>query len=72
MFLYLFSLSVSRNSHCVFFHSFSFVHTVKALLIRYIVDKQDAHCAAIVGSGDGPEAFLACGVPYLQFHALAV
>jgi hypothetical protein len=51
---------------------FLVLHTVKALLIRHIVYEQDTHGAAVVGGGDGSKALLACGVPYLQFHSLAV
>jgi hypothetical protein len=41
--------------------------TVKAALVRHVVDKEDAHGAAVVGGGDGPEALLAGRVPDLQF-----
>jgi hypothetical protein len=47
-------------------------HTVEAPLIGDIVDEQDAHGAAVVGSGDGAETLLAGGVPDLQLDALAV
>lgn len=46
--------------------------TVEGALIGDIVNQQDAHGTAIVGGGDGAEAFLACGIPDLQLHALAV
>ena len=46
--------------------------TVEAPLIRHIVDKQNAHGAAVVGRRDGAEALLAGRVPYLQLDALAV
>ena len=46
--------------------------TVKASLIRHIVDQQNSHGTSVVCGGDGPEPFLSCGVPYLQLYPLAV
>ena len=46
--------------------------TVEAPLIRNIVHKQNAHGAPVVRRRNGPEALLACGIPYLQLHALAI
>ena len=46
--------------------------TVEALLICHIVHQQDSHSSSIVCGGDGAEALLSCGIPYLQLHALAV
>ena len=40
--------------------------TVKALLVCYIVNKQDSHGASVVGCGDGAEALLARGIPDLE------
>lgn len=47
-------------------------HTVKRPLVRDVVDEEDAHGAAVVGGGDGAEALLAGGIPYLELDALAV
>lgn len=41
-------------------------------LIGHVVDKENAHRAAVVCSCDGTEAFLARGVPDLQFHSLSI
>lgn len=41
-------------------------------LVGHVIDKKDAHRAAVVCSCDGTEAFLARRVPDLQFHSLAV
>ena len=46
--------------------------TVEAPFICNVVDQQNAHSASVVGRGDGPEALLAGGIPYLQLHTLAV
>jgi hypothetical protein len=46
--------------------------TVEALLICHVVHQQDSHSSSVVCGGDGAEALLPCGVPYLQLHALAV
>lgn len=46
--------------------------TVKALLIRNIINQQNAHRSSIVSGRNRPEAFLASGIPYLQLHPLAV
>jgi len=46
--------------------------TVEALLIRHVVHQQDTHGASVVSGGDGAEALLTRGVPYLQLNALAV
>ena len=46
--------------------------TVEGLLIRDVVDKQDAHGSPVVRRGDGAEALLARRVPDLQLDALAV
>jgi len=46
--------------------------TVEALLICHIVHQQDSHSSSVVCGGDGAEALLSCGIPYLQLHALAV
>ena len=46
--------------------------TVETPLVGDIIHQQDAHGAAIVGGGDGAEALLARGVPYLQLDSLAV
>lgn len=46
--------------------------TVKGSLVGHVVDEQDAHGAAVVGGGDGPEALLAGGVPDLELDALAI
>jgi hypothetical protein len=35
-----------------------------------VVDEQGADGAAVVGTGDGAEVLLACGVPDLQFDGL--
>jgi hypothetical protein len=48
------------------------VHTAKAPLIRNIINQQYAHRASVISCRDRPESFLACCVPYLQLHALAV
>ena len=37
-----------------------------------VVDEQDAHGAAVVGRGDGPEPLLSRRVPYLQLDLLPV
>lgn len=37
-----------------------------------IVHEQDAHCPSVVGGGKGAEAFLASGVPDLQFNGHTV
>lgn len=46
--------------------------TVKRPLIRNIIHEQNPHSPPIICRGDGPEALLSCGVPYLQLDALAV
>jgi hypothetical protein len=46
--------------------------TVEASFIRNVVYQQDTHGTSVVRGGDGPEALLAGGIPYLQLHALAV
>jgi hypothetical protein len=46
--------------------------TLERSLVGHIVDKQDAHGPAVVGSGDGAEALLAGGIPDLQLDALAI
>ena len=43
--------------------------TVEAPLIRHIVDKQNAHGAAVVGRRDGAEALLSCRVPLQSMAA---
>jgi hypothetical protein len=48
------------------------IRTVEGSLVGDVVYQQDAHGAAVVGSGDGAEALLAGGVPYLQLDALAI
>lgn len=51
---------------------FLLVHTVEALFICDIVDKQNSHGATIISGRDCSEALLSGGIPYLQFHALAI
>ena len=46
--------------------------TVETPLVRYIIHEEDAHGASVICGGDGAEALLAGGVPYLELHALAV
>lgn len=46
--------------------------TIETPLISHIVHQQDAHSTSVVCRGDGTEPFLACGIPYLQLHALAI
>jgi hypothetical protein len=46
--------------------------TVERSLIRDIIDEKNTHGAAIISRGNGSEAFLAGGIPYLQLDALAV
>lgn len=43
----------------------------EGVLIGDVVDDNDAVGAAVVGRGDGAEAFLACRVPDLEFDRLA-
>ena len=47
-------------------------HTVEAPFIGDIINQQNTHRTAIVRCRDGPEAFLASGIPYLQLHALPI
>lgn len=46
--------------------------TVETLLIRHVIHQQNTHGTSVVGGGDGAEALLSRGVPYLQLNALAV
>ena len=46
--------------------------TVETPLIGHIIDEKNAHSTAVVCRGDGSKTFLACGIPYLQLHALAI
>lgn len=48
------------------------LRTVETALVGDVVHKENAHGASVVCGGDGAEAFLAGGVPYLELHALAV
>jgi hypothetical protein len=45
---------------------------VKALLVGDIIDEHDAHGAAVVGGGDGPEPLLSGCVPDLELDLLSV
>ena len=45
---------------------------VEALLIGDVVHQHDAHGAAVVGRGDGPEPLLSRRVPNLQLDLLPV
>ena len=47
-------------------------HTVKTSFIRNIINKQYSHGTPVVGSGDGPEPFLACSIPDLKLYTLAI
>lgn len=46
--------------------------TLEGSLIGHIVDEEDSHRTTVVCRCDGAEPFLACCVPYLEFHSLAV
>ena len=46
--------------------------TVEALLVRHIIHQQDSHCSSVICSCYGPEALLPSGIPYLEFHSLAI
>jgi hypothetical protein len=46
--------------------------TVERFLVGHVIDKEDAHRAAVVCSCDRTEAFLTGRVPNLQFHSLAI
>ena len=45
---------------------------VEALLVGDVVHQHDAHGAAVVGRGDGPEPLLSRRVPNLQLDLLPV
>lgn len=45
---------------------------LKALLIRYVINKHDAHRSAVVRGRDRVKTLLACRIPYLQFDFLSV
>ena len=45
---------------------------VESGLVRAVIHENDAHGALIVCLGDGPEAFLAGGVPHLQLDPLVL
>jgi len=45
---------------------------VERALIGDIVYEEDAHSTSVVCGGDCPEAFLACGVPYLELDAFTI
>jgi hypothetical protein len=42
------------------------------LFVGDVEDYKKSVCAAVVGAGDGTEALVAGGVPYLQFYLVAV
>ena len=46
--------------------------TVKTLLIRNIIDEQDAHGATVISGGNGTETLLTSGIPDLKLDALAI
>jgi len=46
--------------------------TLERLIIRHVIDEEDAHSTAIVRSGDGAEPLLTGGIPDLQLDALAI
>lgn len=48
------------------------LHILIRLVLADIVHQQRAHCAAVVGGGDGAVAFLAGGVPDLGFDGFGV
>lgn len=41
-------------------------------LIGHVVDKKNTHSTTVVSRGDGTETFLACSIPDLQLHSLAI
>ena len=47
-------------------------HVIKAVFLCAIVCKNNAHSPFVVGLGDSSEPFLACCVPYLKLHILAI
>jgi len=67
MSLYLRCISISSS-----FPTVSESPTVEALLVGHVIYQQNTHCSSVVRSRDCSESFLTCGVPYLQFHPLAV
>ena len=45
---------------------------VETLLVSDVVHQHDAHCAPVVGCGDGPESLLPRRVPDLQLNLFSV
>ena len=48
------------------------VNALITLLVRGVIDNDDAVSSLVIGRGDGFEALLACRVPDLQLDCLAV
>ena len=47
-------------------------YVVKAILSGAVVGQNDALSSSVVGLGDGPKPFLACGIPDLNLDCLSV
>lgn len=45
---------------------------VEGLLVRHVVNKEDALCTSEIGGGDGAEALLPGGVPNLKLDSLGI
>lgn len=76
--IYQIALVANQKENSIFLRiGFYFVHpkfayVFKADGICEIEDKEDALTASVVGTGDSPEAFLPCSVPYLKLNVFAV